>query len=564
MRILGLNGWPDRSHDAAACLVVDGSLVALAEEERFSRHRYSYDEVPVGAATYCLESAGLSLDDIDVVALGWDYEAVYRIRGRNWNATDANVIATLLPHNLFPRHSTPKLRMVPHHLCHAASCFFTSDFESAAILVADGQGECASTTLAIGAGNEINVIKEYPISQSIGYFYEAISQAIGFGLLDGGKTMGLAAYGTIRDWERFLEISSDDFRFRVPDFNIPRRGHQIDEQQLVLEQWQPIIDVFAEANQQSNHSFDMRSGTFVPTHNGVPGHLLDLAATSQYIVEKVMQNLASQATQAAGSRNLCIAGGVGLNCVANGKLLTHSSIDRIYMQPACGDAGVSLGAALMVAAECGELRRQQMRHAFWGPAFSDHQIEQTLRETDLRWEVPESVEDAVADLLAQRQIIAWFQGAMEVGPRALGARSILADPRERSIASRVNFTKGREPWRPLAPSVLSEMAGEYLDNADYGPFMLTSTSVREVAKNLLPGVVHRDGSTRPQLVSTGIHDAFRRMIQAFQEITGVGLVLNTSFNLAREPIVCSPADAVRAFRLSELDALAIGKFLVRR
>lgn len=563
MRILGIHGWKERSHDAAACLVEDGKLICMAEEERFTRRKYAYDSIPMHASAYCLREAGITLDDVDVVAWGWDYRTHYTSRGLPWPYSDLEIIEILFPKKYFHWTRLPRLEMILHHLAHAASTFYTSPFEKAAILVVDGQGETVSSTLACGERTRIKLIREFPIDQSLGYFYEAVSRHIGFRSHDAGKTMGLAAYGDVVPEVDFLELSDQGYKFHFPEMRRQRGLTQLDEQAYVMDLWNPVLRRVAGEPNRVSYAYTPIQGRFRPMHT-IRTQDENLAALAQTVVEQVIEHLVTTLLEQCNARNLCIAGGVGLNCVANGKLVSEGIVECIYIQPAAGDAGACLGAALVVAEREGELLRGHMRHVYWGPQFSDGEIETVLRSNGIRYEKPEDVAEVAAELLTEGKLVGWFQGRMEIGPRALGNRSILADPRDKKIADRVNRVKGREEWRPLAPSILDHRRYEYLGVDHPSPHMLLSFDVRQDKRPIVPGVVHVDGSTRPQTVTNEDNPRYFRLIEAFESITGVDLIMNTSFNLAGEPIVCTAFDAVRSFYASGLDALVIGRYLINK
>jgi len=561
MRILGIHGWKERSHDAAACLIENGQLTCMAEEERFTRRKYAYDSIPINASAYCLHEAGITLDQIDVIAWGWDYPTHYNLRDLPWPYSTSDLMHILFPKEYFQWTRMPKLEMIPHHLAHAASAFYTSPFAEAAILVVDGQGETASTTLACGKGNHIAPVREFPISQSLGYFYEAVSKHIGFRSHDAGKTMGLAAYGDSVPKIEFLELSDEGYRFSLPEVQCQSSSHQLDEQALVMDLWEPILRRIAAKPNHVDYVYTPTQGRFRPVHT-VRTQDRQLAALAQTVIEEVVRHLVAILLKRCNTSNLCIAGGVGLNCVSNGKLISEGIVDNVYIQPAAGDAGASLGAALVVAAREGELQPSYMRQVYWGPQFSDKEIQRILQGYGVKYDTPDHVTEVTSELLMKGKVVGWFQGRMEVGPRALGNRSILADPRDRSIADRVNRIKGRERWRPLAPSLLDHRRYDYLTADCPSPHMLLSFGVQQDKRLAVPGVVHVDGSTRPQTVTYEDNPTYFRLIQAFESLTGTGLILNTSFNTAGEPIVCTPIHALHTFYASDLDALVIGSYLV--
>ena len=563
MKILGISGWKGRGHDGSACLVDDGKLVCMAEEERFTRKKHAAQTVPLNSVAYCLQETGLGMDDIDVVACGWDYPKLAKLRGEMWPYSESQMLEIWFPRHVFPRSRTPRLDLIPHHRAHAASAFYTSPFERAAIIVADGMGESAGTTLAAGVDDRISILREFPISDSLGVFYATVTEYVGFDWLDSGKTMGLAAYGEDMYGHDFLELTGEGYRFRLPDGNPFPNLSGIAVESKIAHLWEFVLRRVAGESNSTRREYIAMAGQVV-RRSEVQSKEMNVAAMAQRVVEDVIGHLAALVTDQCGTRNLCIAGGVGFNCVANGKLVSDGIVDNIYVQPAAGDNGASLGAALEVASREGELVRSHLRSASWGPQFTDDQIAKLLNENGIQFYRPDDLSEAVADMLIEGKVVGWFQGRMEIGPRALGNRSILADPRSRQTARRVNEIKGREEWRPLAPSILEDRRRDYYQVDCTSPSMTLSFEVTPDVRDSVEGIVHVDGSTRPQTVTPEDNPPFHRLITAVEERTGVGLLLNTSFNLAGEPIVCTPTDALRSYYTSGLDALALGSYLLSK
>ena len=563
MYILGINGWIERSHDASACLIRDGKLVAMAEEERFVRDKHAYDRVPINASSYCLAEAGITLDEVDYVAWGWDYKRHFELRGLEWNYSDAELAGILFPKQYFRWDKVPSIVMIPHHLAHAASAFRMSNFDESAILVLDGQGEHSSTTLAYGSGNSIEIIRSFPIDYSLGYFYEAINTHIGFRSDDSGKTMGLAAYGDPHYRFDNIRLNAQGYRVLLPCKVELGRCGLLDEQDQLMKVWRPILEQKAGLANTPTYVFSELEGRVKPMLE-IPQTHKDLAASVQKVLEDVIVHLAKVLVSETGYRNLCIAGGVGLNCIANGRVIHERIVDDIFIQPAANDAGVALGAALELYANLGFESKAPLLTTCWGPSFSNGEIKEIVEGCKLRYEFVDDIAKRTATLIADNKIIGWFQDRMEFGPRALGARSILANARDKRMSAKVNKLKSREFWRPLAPSILDEKCAVYLVDAYPSPFMLLAFDVKHDRRNEVPAIVHIDGTTRPQTVKAHTQPLYWRVIKNFEELTSTGLVLNTSFNCGGEAIVCTPLDAIRTFVSTEMDCLVMGNFLIEK
>ncbi|MGN6758616.1 MAG: carbamoyltransferase family protein [Thermomicrobiales bacterium] len=572
MYTLGINA---AFHDSSACLVDDGRVVAAAAEERFTRVKHwtrpvplSTYELPYHAIDYCLREAGIALTGVDHVAYSFD---PYLLLGRHaddatitlplepsahptpeeWEAAwDPLFLASIVnaprqlaggaPHHLAARFRGARAdgpyqwHFVEHHIAHAASAFHASPFTHAAVLTLDGRGEHATTTYNTGCGNCLERLGQVNFPHSLGLLYEQLTGYLGFlHSSDEYKVMALASYGEPRYAKAFRDA------IRVGE------GGQYTIAPLHL------TERFGPAR--------LRGGPLEQRH-------FDIARSLQLVLEETVLELVDWFHQATGLDDLCIAGGVGLNCVLNARLRDQGSFRRIWVQPAAGDAGTSLGAAMWVDAQerhC-DARHYRMDEAYLGPAYSDEEIEQFLRWSKVPYERLADVAGQTADRLAQDQIIGWFQGRMEFGPRALGARSILASPVRAEMQERLNEIKDREDFRPVAPVVLEEEAGEWFAGADVSPFMLFVYDVRPERAAQIPAVRHVDGTARIQTVNRAQHPLYYDLLKAFQQRTGVPVLVNTSFNTRGEPIVCTPRDAIECFWTSPLDALVIGSFLLRK
>lgn len=548
MYVLGVNsGW----HDSSAALLKDGQLVVLIEQERISRTKHAFHEAPTEAIAACLREAGIRLDDVDAIAVGWDEPTCWKLKDKLFD--DAYFRAWLLPAERLPHESTPPIQFVAHHLAHAASAFWTSGFTDAAVLVMDGRGETQATTMAVANSAGIEPIDEWDITQSLGNFYGFASEWAGLTFWGAGKLMGLAAYG--RSGQP-LPLAATESGYTVQGIGSPDPiVERHDDQQR---------DVLRRHFRQTNYPFcQPESAADIMAYSG-------FAASVQASLEEAVFQLARTVKQRSDNDRLVVVGGVGLNCTLNGRLARSGLFSDVYVPPVPHDVGVSLGAAMVADRE----RRAdwapmpRFEHAYWGVRPTSDEVEAAIQESGLpATRLPESaLIDRVVQHLTAGHTVGWFQGKAEIGQRALGARSLLCDPRQRSQLVRVNTVKGREVWRPLAPSVLEEYAFDL-----FGPgvpslanFMLAALPVRVAAQRSIPATVHIDGSARPQLVRRETNPRYWTLIDAFRRATGVPAVLNTSFNLAGEPIVHSPADAISSFTHGEVDILALEDYLLEK
>lgn len=567
MYTLGINA---AYHDSAACLVRDGRVLAAAEEERFTRIKhakrpvpFSAWELPFHAIDYCLRVAGIHLSDVDHVAYSYDPQQLP-------GASADSITLPLVPSRhttgdrfhspwepLFlcfivnaprqlaggaPHHLSDRFRgrppryqwhFVDHHLAHEASAFLPSPFPEAAILTMDGRGERTTTSFGHGAGTRMERLRAIELPHSLGLLYEDVTHHLGFlHSSDEYKVMALASYGTPRYASAFRQLLEADgaggYRVIAAELSAllgPARG---------------------------------RGTPFTRDH-------FDIASSLQHVLEETVFSMADWLHAATGADALCMAGGVALNCVMNGRLQRRGPFSQIWVQPAAGDAGTALGAALYTDAN---LRADDQRHyvmhdALLGPQFDDDEIEEFLQWSRLRYRRWHDI-DEVATLLANEAIIGWFQGRMEFGPRALGGRSILASPIPTGMQARLNLIKDREDFRPVAPVVLEDMAGEWFTDCRESPFMLFVYDVRPERRDRIPAVTHVDGTARVQTVRRSQHAVYYDLLQAFHRRTGVPILVNTSFNTRGEPVVCTPRDAVECFATSPLDALVIGSFIVQK
>ena len=564
MIVLGISSTG--AHDSSAALVRDGELVAAAEEERFTRRKHD-GAVPLHAIEYCLSAAGVELGEVDLVALPerpyrWgrdsylaemEWELVRRqVREGpgTWRHLVHRGLAGAVRRSGLPLNvgmeadaracldavharygRMPRVAFFDHHHAHAAATYLTSGASSAAVVTCDGVGGPYSTVTWHGRGSRLGRTGAELYPNSLGHFYMDVTAHLGLGEWGEGKAMGLAPYG-------------DAARFRDRIRSVLKPGPR----------WYRYERVPLEA------------ALGVPPRNGEPilsDPYPDVAAAAQAALEGALSRVAAAAMK--DEHTLCLSGGVALNCSANGMLRRSGAAAEVWAFPAAGDGGLSVGAALLAAGSAGEVRPRRLSHAYWGPEYADDTLEGALRsEPRLRFHRAADVAAETAGLLAAGKVVGWFQGRMEFGPRALGNRSILADPRAAETRDRVNRLKGREHWRPLAPAVLVERAAEYFELAGESPFMLFATPVRPERREEVPAVVHVDGSARPQTVSRAANPRFHALLSAFERRTGVPVLMNTSFNGAWEPIVRSPEEAVRTFLACGLDALVLGDYVATR
>jgi carbamoyltransferase len=569
INVLGINA---AFHDGSAALIRDGVPLGAAEEERFTRIKHakrpvpflSY-QLPFHAIAYVLQEAGISLRNVDRIAYSFDpgvllderdresislpLEPSARSREDGLGAWEPLFLAGIvnaprfllddIPHHLqrlrggITHDSAPPFEFVEHHLSHAASAYYVSGFPEAAILTLDGRGEKATTLFAIGRGRQIEPLEEVHYPHSLGLLYEHVTDYLGFlRASDEYKVMALASVGSdrfVNQFRRLVELGEGG-QYRV-DF----------------------------ADLEEEFGPRRRKGEALEQRH------FDVAEALQRVLEETVLELARRLRERTGIERLCLAGGVALNCVMNSRLRDASGFREMFVQPAAGDAGTALGAAYVIEAEHRpELPSYKMTHAYLGPGFTDERIRETLVRAKLDFEEPGDIAAAAAELLAEDKIIGWFQGRMEFGPRALGARSIVASPRDPAMKDRLNEIKDREDFRPVAPAVLEERAGDYFAPDTPSPYMLFIHDAREERKHEIPAVCHYDGSARIQTVSKAESPIFHRLIEAFGELTGTPVVVNTSFNTLGQPIVCTPEDALECYFTSPLDALAIGPFLLTK
>ncbi len=570
-------------HDAAACLLRDGVIVAAAQEERFTRKKHDAD-FPESAIGYCLSAAGIDIGGVDLVAF-YDkpfvkFERIletYLATAPRGFASFLTAMPQWLKHKLFMRETisrrlgfTGEILFAEHHQSHAASAFYPSPFQESAVLTLDGVGEWATSSWGTGSGNELRIREELHFPHSLGLLYSSFTYYTGFKVNSGEyKLMGLAPYGEpvyaglIR--EKLVDLREDgSFRLNLDYFG--------------------YVDGLSMTNGRFH---DLFGGPPRRPETPIEQRHMDLASSIQEVTEEIVLRMARHVRKTTGLPNLCMAGGVALNCVANGKIVRQGIFDRVWIQPASGDAGGALGAALCVwYGHLGRERRvgpkDAMRASRLGPAYSDAEVEAFLKERGIPFrDVPaEHLADETARLIEEGNVIGWVQGRMEFGPRALGSRSILGDPRSPEMQTTMNLKiKFRESFRPFAPAVLAERAREFFDLDVESPYMLLVAPVSQgqmvasggkargldrlkEVRSRIPAVTHVDGSARVQTVTREDNPVFHDVIEAFGRRTGVPLVINTSFNVRGEPIVRSPEEAYTCFMRTGMDYLILGRFIL--
>ncbi len=539
--------------DNAAAIIVDGEIIAMVEEERLNRIKHAPRMLPQKAIQWCLDMARCKIEDVDIIAIGFDHPNTVLLdnmvckvkrtfRGQKVLRGPMEEIRYWKRHRYYLAQLDPylkyrdKVMFVRHHMAHAASSFYLSPFENAGIVSLDGSGGQDAGLIAIGRGTEIEVVRYVDRETSWGELYERFTGALGFKPhSDEGKVMGLAAYG-------------DPEGQVFPFIQMPNSG------ELPHYDRDGFLKALSEIRPRAKNEYPIN------------GYHEQIAARLQYSLERVVGRLTEILHEKTGFTDLCMAGGTALNCSCNGKLLTLPHVKRIFVQPAAADCGTALGAAVYAHVKLtGERPRTRFNHLYWGPQFTNDEIEGVLKQAKVPYRKVARIGEETAKLLVQNKIVGWFQGRMEVGPRALGGRSIVANPTDPRMKDAVNNNvKFREPWRPFAPSILAEYMEEYFGTKHPSPFMILAFQAREEVKGKIPAALHVDGTGRPQTVEKETNPWYWELIDEFRKLTGVPVVLNTSFNVAGQPIVCTPKDAIGTFYICGLDALAIGDFIVEK
>ncbi len=545
-------------HDASCCIIKDGKLIASAQEERFTRIKHDFN-VPTNAFRYCLSEAGITIDELLAVAY---YEEPYcKLTRQMWMGMQKDnsdkrkkkIAYKMLEVDDYERVIREKLgfsgeiHCVSHHLSHGASAYYFSGYEKSAIMTVDGVGEWQCMTYGYGERDEVKIVESVDFPDSIGLFYSSITAYLGFEVNDGEyKIMGLAPYGEPTLVDKLYELIEK---------------HDKGEFRLNMEYFTYVEDDF-----MYSHKLEQLLGYpgRKPESELLQFHK-DMARSVQVVIEELLLEKAKYLYSIYPCDNLCLAGGVALNCVAVGKLGRKGPFKNIFVQPAAGDAGAAIGAASVIYCQLVNEKIHPLKNAYLGPQYCNDEIYQILEETNIKYLDFRNNENElltfVAEKLSERNVVGWFQGRMEFGPRALGARSIIADPRDSNMRNLINgMVKKRESFRPFAPSVLLSKMKDHFDMDHESPYMLETCQV--ISKLELPAITHVDGSGRIQTVSEKDNDRYARLIQKFDELTNCPLILNTSFNMRGEPIVCTPMDAIKCFVRAQMDVLVLQDFII--
>jgi len=565
--------------DPAAALVRDGRVVAYVEEERLVRYKHAPNFFPVRSIQSCLELGGIELKDVDLFVYGWDAraygggdmarfydkvnekfppdEGTRRWQQRNVGMFTPASLRRALEANLVPAFGVrpeeiAPLEFYPHHRTHAACAYYLSPYAEALVLTLDGSGDSDCTTLWHGKGAEMHPLHRIEIPHSLGWFYAAMTEYLGFQAYDGEyKVMGLAAYGrenleVRKKLEKIVRPAANGWAYEVDPRFIHHGAHTYSDRFT-----DALVELIGPPPRQGKRRLD-------PMHE-------DIAFETQRLLEETVLRLVAHWAKETGLRKLCIGGGVGLNVKMNSRIHRMDLFDDVFAFPIPNDSGLAIGAAVGVWVDKTKQRPEPLQHVYWGPAYSDDEIEHQLRSCGLAYRRCDDIAEETAALLAAGKVVGWFQGRLEGGPRALGGRSILADPRVVEARDRVNAAvKFREYWRPFCPSLTEESAARFMKKGGKAPFMILAFEATDEAIQKLPAVVHVDGTMRAQTVDAASNPRYHALLTAFERRTGVPCVLNTSFNIKGEAIVCTPRDALRTFWTTGLDALAIGAFLVEK
>ena len=564
--ILGLN---TTYHELSACLLKNGELIAAVEEERFNRIKHGKsalvdnpDVLPVEAMRYCLNMAGIELKDVDFIGLSFCPKDrlknigvdKYFVEG-DWGSKSGEELfyekLLSVPRKLSKLAGTDvsdRTQWIHHHISHAGSAYYVAPYEESAILSIDGIGELTSTWLRVGKKNNMTVVKEIEYPNSVGFLWEKFCKFFGFSDYDAQKLMGLASYG---NKEKYLSAFDKIVKIKpVGEFEL-----NVDILRFRANDYEPLEKLFGVKKLS-----DPNERT--PEHE-------DIAAALQAVTDKIILNMAKFLARTTKSKNLCMAGGVALNCVSNYEIMNSGLFGSIYVQPAAHDAGTALGAAYYIWNEqLGNPKKMVMRDAYWGPGYTDKEVETALKRAKVSYKKLRNIEKTTAKHIANGKIVGWFQGRLEWGPRALGNRSLTVDPRKGNMKEILNVRiKRRELFRPFAPSVLEADAAKWFEipkvESLSKEFMEFTFPVKENKQKLIPAVTHVDGTSRIQIVAKKTNPKYHKLISEFKKITGVPMILNTSFN-DNEPIVCSPTHAIKTFQRTKMDYLAIHDFLVSR
>ena len=561
MYILGINSV---YHESAVCLIKDGEIIFAIEEERINRRKHGKaanlnnpDQLPLASIETALSFTGISLSDIDCI--GYSIDPVARHKSAyideiklqdDWATGPGEALfyrqTANVPLKLHEMGFRGDFHWVSHHTAHAASAYYPSPFNESLILSLDGIGEDNTAGVFMGKNHQLSKISTVDYPHSIGFMWEKFAEYLGFSEYDACKVMGMAAYGDARTFRKqFDKIAKclPEGQFTINNEILAFRDKTFSKLEILL------------ALPHRHKNDELRQAHF------------DIAATLQAVTDDIVMNMAQHYLALTGSRHICLAGGVALNCITNRLLYEKCAITDIYVQPAAHDAGTAIGAALYIWHQIlNNQERHPMVNAYLGPEYSDTQYEEELKRYGLQWEKPDNIHETVASLIAQNNVVAWFQGRMEFGPRALGNRSLLADPRNREIRDLMNLkVKHREFFRPFAPSVLREHVNDWFVSRGLpgaSQYMLLAMEVKQEKQDVIPAVTHADGTARVQVVDDETNARYSRLLSAFHHLTGVPILLNTSFNDS-EPVVCSPEDAIKTFLKTRIDYLVLGNYITK-
>lgn len=576
MYILGINAFHP---DASAALLKDGELLVAVEEERLNRVKHSAG-FPYQAVGYCLKKAGIGLGDVDYVGITNNVTANLHLKARfvltqfsplSWakfmrQYFKARLIKMLSVEETLAqassvdlKHLKAKFYRIEHHPAHAASSFFVSGFNESAILTLDGAGDFLTGIMAKGENSRMRILKRFSWPHSLGILYSGVTQYLGFpGAGDEGKVMGLAPYGApayVDKFKKIIKIEKGDFRLAL-DYFVHHRPE-------VVDRWGEPKSGSGDYSYEVSEKFHELFGPPRKPEEQICQRHKDIASSLQAALEEAVFSLLKRLYKLCPTDNLCLGGGTFLNCVLNGKIPQYTGFKNVFVQPGAGDAGTSIGCCFYIYHQIlNQPRSFTMGNTYVGTEYSNEEIGQLLKGYQLKYECGD-IERKTAQAIACGRIIGWFQGRMEFGPRALGNRSILADPRNEEMKDILNKkVKHREGFRPFAPSVLAEHCAEFFDNNKASPFMLVTYNVLPDKIKLVPAITHVDGTGRVQTVDTQPNLRYRRLIEEFYKLTGIPMILNTSFNARGEPIVSSPEDAIKTFLSTQMDVLVLGDYLI--
>lgn len=549
MKVLGLNGWTGRGHDGGASLIIDGKLIASIEEEKLINKRHAFDRLPIESIKSVLKIGNVSLDEIDKIAFGWDYEEIYRTIGEKF-VTKKEMSKILFGTTKY----SDKIDYISHHLAHAYSTFIPSNYEEALVLIVDGQGEINGTSIYKASRKENKMELLMESTASLGYFYSAATEHIGLSSGEEGKTMGLTAYGEPVYYNELKKLIYIEAGVLKCPFKIQKVSK--DEEDETIKKW---LELFAKIIEKRTKKGILEISKDVPKY-------ANFAKSIQKVLEEILKELITYYYNQTKINNVAIAGGVGLNCPANSAIESLDFIEDVFVQPAANDGGISLGAAIKAAIDLGDNLEIEMI-PYLGTEYTDSEIKDELDELSKKYfftyQKSNDIAKSVAKLIYEDNIVANFQGKIELGPRALGNRSLLASPIKKEMLIKMNNLKGREIWRPLAPAVLFEEQKKWFDYEKFSPFMIKNCLVNEEKRDLLKAITHVDGSARIQSVNKEYNEKFYNIIKEFFNLSNVPVVINTSFNIKGMPIVATVEEAIKSIIEMNIDYMSIGDYLVK-